>query len=80
MTESEDRKQHGRGGVEYENVGSEYMEERQLQEGAAGWVLLAGLGVAFGSDGTLRAMASTASAPSRSRAPARPSTRPLRPS
>jgi ethanolamine permease len=47
MTESEERKQHGRGGVEYENVGSEYMEERQLQEGAAGWVLLAGLGVAY---------------------------------
>lgn len=47
MTESEDRKQHGRGGVEYEVVGSEYMQERQLQEGAAGWVLLAGLGVAY---------------------------------
>jgi ethanolamine permease len=35
------------GGVEYERVGREYMEQRQLQEGAAGWVLLAGLGVAY---------------------------------
>src|ERR671916_805409 len=34
-------------GVEYENVGSDYMEQRQLQSGAAGWVLLAGLGVAY---------------------------------
>lgn len=34
-------------GAEYENVGSDYMEHRQLQGGAAGWVLLAGLGVAY---------------------------------
>jgi ethanolamine permease len=34
-------------GVEYENVGEEYLEHRQLQKGAAGWVLLAGLGVAY---------------------------------
>src|SRR5829696_1602898 len=34
-------------GVEYENVGSEYMEQRQLQRGAAGWVLLMGLGIAY---------------------------------
>jgi ethanolamine permease len=34
-------------GVEYEDVGSEYLEHRRLQEGAAGWVLLAGLGVAY---------------------------------
>jgi len=34
-------------GVEYEDVGTEYMEQRQLQQGAAGWVLLAGLGVAY---------------------------------
>jgi ethanolamine permease len=34
-------------GVEYEDVGSEYLEQRQLQKGAAGWVLLAGLGVAY---------------------------------
>jgi len=40
--------QHGaRRGVEYENVDSEYMEQRQLKQGAAGWVLLAGLGVAY---------------------------------
>ena len=36
-----------RRGVEYEQVGSEYMEHRQLKQGAAGWVLLAGLGVAY---------------------------------
>jgi ethanolamine permease len=36
-----------RRGVEYENVGEEYLEHRQLQKGAAGWVLLAGLGVAY---------------------------------
>lgn len=34
-------------GAEYENVGTDYMEHRQLQRGAAGWVLLAGLGVAY---------------------------------
>jgi ethanolamine permease len=34
-------------GVEYENVGEEYLEHRQLQRGAAGWVLLAGLGIAY---------------------------------
>ncbi|MBA3790848.1 MAG: amino acid permease, partial [Rubrobacter sp.] len=34
-------------GIEYEDVGTEYMEQRQLQQGAAGWVLLAGLGVAY---------------------------------
>ena len=33
--------------VEYEKVGEEYMEHRQLKQGAAGWVLLAGLGVAY---------------------------------
>jgi ethanolamine permease len=36
-----------RRGVEYEQVGSEYMEHRQLKRGAAGWILLAGLGVAY---------------------------------
>jgi ethanolamine permease len=36
-----------RRGVGYEQVGSEYMEKRQLKSGAAGWVLLAGLGVAY---------------------------------
>src|SRR5918998_879414 len=34
-------------GVEYENVDTSYMEQRQLQQGAAGGVLLAGLGVAY---------------------------------
>jgi ethanolamine permease len=36
-----------RRGVGYEQVDSEYMEKRQLKQGAAGWVLLAGLGVAY---------------------------------
>jgi ethanolamine permease len=44
VSESERR---GQQGVEYQNVGSDYMEHRQLQKGAAGWVLLAGLGVAY---------------------------------
>jgi ethanolamine permease len=34
-------------GVEYERAGEGYLEKRQLQAGAAGWVLLAGLGVAY---------------------------------
>jgi ethanolamine permease len=34
-------------GAEYERAGTEYMEHRQLKAGAAGWVLLAGLGVAY---------------------------------
>lgn len=38
---------HGTGGVEYENVGKDYFENRQLKRGAAGWVLLVGLGVAY---------------------------------
>ena len=44
MSEHERRSKQG---VEYEDVGTEYMEQRQLQQGAAGWVLLAGLGVAY---------------------------------
>ena len=45
-SEPEGRRE-GPGGVEYERVGREYLEQRQLQKGAAGWVLLAGLGVAY---------------------------------
>ena len=45
-SEPEGRRE-GPGGVEYEKVGREYLEQRQLQRGAAGWVLLAGLGVAY---------------------------------
>jgi ethanolamine permease len=44
MSEQERRSAQG---ADYENVGSEYLEQRQLQKGAAGWVLLAGLGVAY---------------------------------
>jgi ethanolamine permease len=35
------------GRVDYEHIGSEYIQKRQLRRGAAGWVLLAGLGVAY---------------------------------
>ena len=42
-----ERERRSRQGADYENVGSEYLEQRQLQKGAAGWVLLAGLGVAY---------------------------------
>jgi ethanolamine permease len=34
-------------GVEYEKVQDEYFQQRQLKKGAAGWVLLVGLGVAY---------------------------------
>jgi ethanolamine permease len=34
-------------GVDYERAGAGYMERRQLRGGAAGWVLLAGLGIAY---------------------------------
>ena len=44
MSEQERRTRQGAG---YENVGQEYMQDRQLQKGAAGWVLLAGLGIAY---------------------------------
>ncbi len=44
MSEQERRTRQG---AEYENVGQEYMEHRQLRKGAAGWVLLAGLGIAY---------------------------------
>ena len=41
---SERRRVHG---ADYENVDSDYLKKRQLNQGAAGWVLLAGLGVAY---------------------------------
>jgi ethanolamine permease len=44
MSESEKRTTQG---ADYESVGSDYLEQRQLQQGAAGWVLLAGLGIAY---------------------------------
>jgi ethanolamine permease len=44
MSEQERRTRQG---ADYENVGADYLEHRQLQKGAAGWVLLAGLGVAY---------------------------------
>jgi ethanolamine permease len=34
-------------GVGYEKVDTEYFEQRRLQQGAAGWILLVGLGVAY---------------------------------
>jgi ethanolamine permease len=40
-------KKHIAGGVELEAKGSEYFDKRQLEGGVAGWVLLAGLGVAY---------------------------------
>ena len=33
--------------MEYEQVGADYLQQRQLKSGAAGWLLLAGLGVAY---------------------------------
>lgn len=34
-------------GVEYESVSGDYLAARELRKGAAGWVLLAGLGVSY---------------------------------
>jgi len=45
MAESKRRARHA--GIESEVEGQEYFEKRQLQGGVAGWVLLAGLGVAY---------------------------------
>lgn len=33
--------------IKYESVGEDYLNERKLREGAAGWILLAGLGVSY---------------------------------
>ena len=33
--------------VDYEQVPEDYLQQRQLKSGAAGWVLLAGLGVSY---------------------------------
>ncbi|MGM7668560.1 ethanolamine permease [Microbacterium sp. A93] len=33
--------------IDYGSVGEDYLKHRQLQKGAAGWVLLAGLGIAY---------------------------------
>ena len=35
------------GKVDYEGVSDDYLDKRQLKKGAAGWVLLAGLGVSY---------------------------------
>ena len=35
------------GQVDYESVSDDYLEKRQLPKGAAGWILLAGLGVSY---------------------------------
>jgi len=36
-------KQH----IAYNRLGEDYLQQRQLKKGAAGWLLLAGLGVAY---------------------------------
>ena len=33
--------------IQYESVSDSYLDSRQLKRGAAGWVLLAGLGVSY---------------------------------
>ncbi|MGZ8741689.1 MAG: ethanolamine permease [Nocardioides sp.] len=45
MAESKKRVHHA--GIESEVEGAEYFDKRQLQGGVAGWILLAGLGVAY---------------------------------
>jgi ethanolamine permease len=44
QAQAQKRRVHG---VDYEQMGAEYLQHRQLKQGAAGWVLLAGLGVAY---------------------------------
>ncbi|HVK23972.1 MAG TPA: ethanolamine permease [Actinokineospora sp.] len=39
--------QRNRAHVEYSEVGADYLRQRQLKRGAAGWLLLAGLGVSY---------------------------------
>ncbi|WP_029663254.1 ethanolamine permease [Cellulomonas sp. KRMCY2] len=41
------KRHHLSGGVESQDEGAEYFEKRQLEKGVAGWLLLAGLGVAY---------------------------------
>ncbi len=41
------REAHGRQGVDFQVEGADYFERRQLRGGVAGWVLLAGLGIAY---------------------------------
>ena len=45
MADSKKRAHHA--GIQSEAEGAEYFEKRQLQGGVAGWILLAGLGVAY---------------------------------
>ncbi|MDG2271521.1 MAG: ethanolamine permease, partial [Halioglobus sp.] len=33
--------------VEYDDVPADYLDKRQLKKGAAGWILLASLGVSY---------------------------------
>lgn len=37
----------GHSGVEYDKVGQDYFDKRKLKRGAAGWLLLVGLGIAY---------------------------------
>jgi ethanolamine permease len=46
MSDTNDRPVHIQG-AEYSSAGDAYLRRRQLRRGAAGWVLLAGLGVAY---------------------------------
>nr|WP_087107963.1 ethanolamine permease [Parendozoicomonas haliclonae] len=41
------RNSAGPSGVEYESVSQDYLNQRQLKKGAAGWILLASLGVSY---------------------------------
>lgn len=43
------------GTVGYDSVDGQYLEKRQLKQGAAGWILLAGLGVSYVISATLQA-------------------------
>ena len=45
LTLSQEQNRHS--GIDYESVGSDYLAQRQLKGGSAGWILLASLGVSY---------------------------------
>ena len=47
MSQKAPKRIHERGGIDAEIEGAEYFDKRRLEGGVAGWLLLAGLGVAY---------------------------------
>ena len=49
--------------VDFEKVDSQYFQQRELKKGAAGWVLLVGLGVAYVISGDYACLLYTSPSP-----------------